>query len=685
MGRQARPRRRRRALIIAVTFILSMAVGAMAGVVAGYFRSVPSLDEVNFDPKLTTYIYDVKGRVIARLFTENRVPVRLHEIPEIVRLAFIAAEDDDFYNHHGIDFMGIARALWVNLRAGGIEQGGSTITQQLAKLSFLTNDRTWSRKIKELLWSIQIERKYTKDEILESYLNIVYFGHGTYGVEAAAQLFFQKHIGEVNLPEAALLAGVVNGPGYFSPFYDMEAATRRRNLVLRRMRDLGYISQAEYDQAVSTPIEVKDGRPTQRVAPYFVTYVREQLLSRYGSQMVYSGGLRVYTTLDLDMQEAAEKAIEAMVPVQETDANGLAQPQAALVSIDAHYGYIRAMVGGRGGDQFNRAVQATRQPGSAMKPFVFAAAIDSKRYTPAHIMVDEPTTFTLITGETWTPRNYTPTHSGPMSLRTALENSINVIAAKLIDEIGPQAAVDYAKRLGITTLQESGRLNDVTLAFSLGGLTRGVTLLEMATAYAVFANGGIKATPIAILRVEGPDGTVIDEFRPERRLVLSPETSYIMTDMMRGVIERGTGVGANIGRPAAGKTGTTSSFTDAWFVGYTPSLVTAVWIGNDNNDPMIYPGRQIGSATATRTWAAYMREVVKGTSVEEFSRPSGIVGPIAIDATNGKLVDESCTAVPMDERVYEIFIEGTQPTELSERCSTLFNLPSIFRRFLSSP
>src|SRR5690606_37098835 len=268
LGRQARPRPRRRAFIIIFAFTISIAIGAMAGVVAGYFRSVPPLDEVNFDPKLTTYIYDVKGRVIARLFTENRIPVRLHEIPEVVRLAFIAAEDSDFYQHHGIDFFGIARAALVNLRAGAIEQGGSTITQQLAKLAFLTNDRTWSRKFKELLLAIQIERKYTKDEILESYLNVVYFGHGAYGVEAASQIFFQKSVSEVNLHEAALLAAVVNGPGYYSPFYDMEAATRRRNLVLRRMLDLGFIDQAAYDEAVSSPIELKDGRRQQTIAPH---------------------------------------------------------------------------------------------------------------------------------------------------------------------------------------------------------------------------------------------------------------------------------------------------------------------------------------------------------------------------------------------------------------------------------
>ena len=327
-----------------------------------------------------------------------------------------------------------------------------------------------------------------------------------------------------------------------------------------------------------------------------------------------------------------------MVPVQETDDNGLDQPQAALVSIDAHYGYIRAMVGGRGNDQFNRAVQATRQPGSAMKPFVYAAAIDSKRYTPAHVMVDEATTFTLVTGETWTPRNYTPTHDGPMSLRTALENSTNVIAAKLIDEIGPRTAVDYAKRLGITTLQETGRLNDVTLSFSLGGLTRGVTPLEMATAYGVFANGESSTTPLPFSGSTGQTGQY-RRVSPRAPARSQPGDQLHHDRYDAGRHRAGTGSApTSAGRPPE-RRARPLDFTDAWFVGYTPSLVTAVWIGNDNNDRWSIPSVR-SAAARRRTWRAYMTEVLPGTPVEEFSRPGGIVGPLAIDVTNGKLVGD---------------------------------------------
>lgn len=674
--------RKRRALLIASVCLLSVFVGAMAGALAAYLRSAPDLDEVAFDPNLTTYLYDVNGELLARFYTENRIPVKLRDIPLIVQQAFIAAEDGDFYNHHGIDFSGIARAAIANLTPGGRLQGGSTITQQLAKLAFLTNERTWSRKLRELLWAIQIERKYTKEEILEAYLNIVYFGHGTYGVEAAAQLFLGKPISEVNSPEeAALLAGIVNGPGFYSPYYDIEASRDRRNLVLRRMYEMGFISEREYNLGRQRPVEVVESRRQQSKAPHFVEYVRRLLLERYGSEMLYKGGLRVYTTLDLNMQRMAEEAVREWVPAQETDDQGLTQPQVALVAIDAHYGFIRAMVGGRENDHFNRAVQARRQPGSAMKPFVYAAAIDSKRYTAADVFADEPTEFHLVTGEVWAPQNYDQTFAGPITLREALEQSSNVVAAKLINQITPRTAVDYAKRLGITTLVESGRRNDVTLAFALGGLTNGVTPLEMVRAYAVFANGGILVEPIAILRVERADGTVLEEFRPQRRLVLSPETAYIITDMLRGVVERGTGIGANLGRPAAGKTGTTSDFTDAWFVGYTPSLVAAVWIGNDSNKPMVYPNLRIGSALASRTWRGFMERVLRGTEIEDFARPSGIVGPLLIDKETGGLVTDSCRSVPSEDRVYEIFIEGTEPKEVSERCSSLFTPPPGFFRW----
>ncbi len=685
MARRNRPSNKRRTLLIVAVCTASVFVGAVAGALTAYLRSAPDLDDVAFDPNLTTYIYDVNGELLARFYTENRIPVRLRDIPEIVQQAFIAAEDGDFYKHHGVDFSGIARAAIANLTPGGRLQGGSTITQQLAKLAFLTNERTWSRKLRELLWAIQIERKYTKEEILEAYLNIVYFGHGTYGVEAAAQLFLGKSISAVQDPaEAALLAGIVNGPGFYSPLYDIEAATNRRNLVLRRMHTLGFITENQYNIARQKPVEVVEKRVTQTKAPHFVEYVRRFLLERYGSEMLYTGGLRVYTTLDLEMQRKAEEAIQEWVPVMEVDDQGLSQPQVALVAIDAHYGYVRAMVGGRNNDHFNRAVQARRQPGSAMKPFVYVAAIDSKRFTTADVFVDEPTEFQTVTGEIWAPQNYDETFAGPLTLREALEGSVNVVAAKLIAEIGPQAAVNYAKRLGITTLVESGRRNDVTLAFALGGLTNGVSPLEMARAYAVFANGGILVEPIAILRVERADGTVLEEFRPHRRLVLSPEAAYIMTDMLRGVVERGTGIGANLGRPAAGKTGTTSEFTDAWFVGYTPSLVAAVWIGNDSNKPMVYPNMRIGSALASRTWKGFMERVLRGTEVEDFARPAGIVGPLLIDKETGGLVNDSCRSVPLEDRVFEIFIEGTEPTQISERCSSLFTPPPGFFRLPGS-
>lgn len=684
MGKKERPRRRGRKFIIAVVFIAFVIVGAIAGALAAYLQSAPSLDEVTFAPQMTTYVYDANGDVLARFYRENRTHVDLEDVPQVIINAFLAAEDGDFYKHHGIDFSAIARAVIVNLKPGSSLQGGSTITQQVARLAFLTLDRTWSRKLKELLWAIQIERKYTKDEIMEAYLNIQYFGHSAYGIQAAAQTYFSKDVSEVNLPEAAMLAGVVNGPGYFSPFYDMEAATNRRNWVLKRMYDSGFISQAEYMAAVQTPIEVKDGRTRNARAPYFVEYVRQQLLERYGEGQLYGGGLRVYTTLDPKLQKAAEDAIAAWVPAKSVDDQGLTQPQAALVALDTQYGYIRAMVGGRGSDHFNRAVQATRQPGSAMKPFVYAAAIDSLQYTPVDKLVDEPTTFTLVTGERWTPTNYDGTHLGEITLRHALEDSVNVVAAKVINEIGPATVIGYAKRMGITTLVEQGRLNDNTLALALGGLTRGVTPLEIARAYAVFANGGIRVEPMAILRVEDKDGHVIDEFRPNRSLALAPETSYIMTDMLRGVIERGTGVGANIGRPAAGKTGTTSDFTDAWFVGYTPELAAAVWIGNDNNRPMIYPDQRIGSGIAARAWGAFMRDALADAPVTDFAVPPGIAGPFTIDRETGGLVDDSCRNVPLEDRLYnELFIEGTEPKNISPRCSSLFTPPpGLFRRLL---
>lgn len=666
------PSRLRAFLWLVMVFFVSVFIGGVAGAVAGYLKSAPALEDVIFNPELTTYIYDREGRPIARFFREHRIPVRLEDIPWTLRAAVIAVEDHRFYEHRGLDFIGIARALWVDLRGTGGLQGASTITQQLARNAFLTHDRTIARKLQEVLWAIQIERKYTKDEILETYLNEVYFGHGAYGVEAASRVYFGKSVRELDLAESALIAGLLRGPGYYSPRRDMEAALRRRAIVLNRMVEVGYITEEEARQAREQPIILGEDNQPRNVAPHFVSYVLRELLDLYGDEMVYGGGLHVYTTLDLDLQAKAEAALESspFLNAVTTVSGDLRQPQAALISIDPRDGSILAMVGGRDRDHFNRAVQALRQPGSAFKPFVYVAAIE-KGLTPATVRVDEPFRWEdPHTGSVWEPRNYSRTFLGPVTLRTALEQSINVIAVRLLHEdVSVRDVIRYARRLGITTLVEQGARNDLNLALSLGGLTRGVRLIEMAQAFGVFANQGIRVQTRAITRVLGPDGRVIDEFRPIEEAVLSEQTAYIMTDMLRGVIERGTGRRAQIGRPAAGKTGTSQDFTNAWFVGYTPEMVTAVWIGNDlQSEPMTYPGYgNIGSALPAEIWGRYMRAALEGRPVTNFAKPSGLVEGISIDTLTGLRVSDNCN-IPLSQIRQEVFIAGTEPLETSPRC-----------------
>jgi len=488
-------RRPMRFSVILGVFLISILIGGAAGMVAGYLRSAPTLDQVVFDQELTTYIYDIQGRVIARLYRENRIPVRLEQMPRHLRDAIIAIEDSRFYEHFGVDLRAILRAVVADIRRffgdDRYLQGGSTITQQLAKNAFLTHERTLSRKLQEALWAIQIERKYSKAEILETYLNEIYLGPGVYGVEAASQYYFGKSVSQLTLAESALLAGLAQNPGLYSPFRDPEAAKRRRNIVLTRMEELGMITPAEAQAARNEPITVTQSNQQRNLAPHFVNYVIQRLLELDGidANTIYAGGLHVYTTLDLDMQRAAEEAIRQafsdptslLARVSVTDANGLDQPQVSLIALDPHTGHIKAMIGGRNRDEFNRAVQARRQPGSAIKPFIYAAALE-KGLTPATIRVDEPFTWTNPqTGEVWQPQNFSRTFAGPVTLRRALEESINIVAIKLLAEDVPvRSVIELATRMGITTLQTSGPRNDVNLAFALGGLTNGVRPIEMA-------------------------------------------------------------------------------------------------------------------------------------------------------------------------------------------------------------
>ena len=647
----------KRALLGLFILIICIGFGTAFGIFAGALSTAPTLDDIEFNPNKTTYIYDINGKVITRLYKENRIPVSLEEIPDDLQKAVIAIEDDHFYEHHGINYRSVARAIYVDLRERRKAQGFSTITMQLARNAFLSQEKTFTRKLNEIIWTIQIERKFTKEEILERYLNEVYFGHSAYGVEAAAQTYFGKSVKDLNLPENALLAGIIQIPGVHSPYINLENAYKRRAIVLNRMQELNMITEETAEQAKATEIQLAGLKPRETKAPYFTDYILKDLLAKYGEEQVYGGGLKVYTTLDLTLQELAEKTLIAPLPEVYEEGSEIAQPQGALVSIEPSTGQIKAMVGGRGNDKFNRAVQAKRQPGSAMKPFIYVAAID-RGFTPATIVEDTPVEYSLPEGEVWAPNNYDKQYRGPVTLRKAVEDSLNIPAVKMLEQVGVRTVVGYAKKMGITTLIERGEKNDFNLALALGGLTDGVTPLEMTSAFAILANQGIWVEPMAILRVVDANGHVLEERTPKRSIVLSEATSFLVTDMLRGVVERGTGRGANIGRPAAGKTGTTDDFTNAWFIGFTPELATGIYIGNDKQSaPLIFDGAKWGSGRATAIWRQYMSQAMAGKPIKDFPRPDNI-STTTICVESGQLASEFCPEVRT-----EIFIAGTEPND----------------------
>ncbi len=659
----------RRIMLFMFVIVVSIVLGGTFGVLTAYFRTTPDLADVRIHQNFTTHIFDVNGRLITDLFREHRVPVSIHDVPQHVRQAVIAIEDDRFYEHHGVNFYAFGRAIIVNLREQRFAQGGGTITMQLARNVFLTQDKTIVRKLEEFLWAWQIERKYSKEEILEAYLNEVHVGHGANGVEAAAQLYFGRSVNQLTLSEAAMIAGVIRWPVRYSPFNNPDIAVERRDFVLSRMQELGYITPQEAQQARAEELNLatRTGRVVN--APYFVDYIISELTPVFGEDRIFGGGLRIHTTLDLDMQKAAEEHLVNGLPRGGTDANGLLQPQGALITLDPRSGQIRSMVGGRGDDKFNRAVQALRSPGSAIKIFPYTAAID-KGITAADVYVDEPTEFVLSTGQRWSPQNYSGNFLGTMTIREAVERSNNIIAVKVVQELGYQTILDYGKRMGISTFVEQGRTNDLGLSpLALGGLTRGISPLELAAAYGILANQGIYVKPTAVLRVEDAFGNVLYRHQPQQTVVLNETTAYLMTDMLRGVIERGTGTNARIGRPAAGKTGTHQNYQDAWFVGYTPELVTAVWFGADIQERMVYSGVRYGSWNAATIWGHYMREVTRDLPASDFAKPDGLVENVSIDIKTGLLVPNNCN-LPQDEVRLETFIRGTEPTAYSPRCST---------------
>lgn len=615
-------------MALLVAALVLVAVGVTGCVVLNRVAgSLPDPTKPLKGTDLTTRIVDRNGATITDLFADqNRQLVALSDIPSTMREAVISTEDQRYYEHPGVDLLGLARAVVVDIRAGAKVQGGSTITQQYVKQAFVGDETSLRRKVSEALLAYRLEQQYSKDQILAMYLNTIYFGHGSYGIQTAAKTYFGKSVQQLSLTESAMLAGVIKSPARYSPYLDPTAAKLRRDTVLGQMRDQGYIDQAAYAAAVAAPVKTVGLKRGSAVAPYFVEYLKDQLVKLYGEDMVYRGGLKITTTLDLKMQTAAEAAVAKWLDRKN-------DPSASVVAIDPKTGQIMAMVGGRdfATQQYNVAVQGHRQSGSSFKPFVLVAALVAG-VSPEKAYKADSIKLRIPGGQTWSvagERGY----KGLMRLRVATWHSINPVFAQLVLEVGPDAVVNTARDMGVKT-----KITPVP-AVALGGMAEGVTPLEMASAYGTLAAGGMHAEPIGILKVTDKDGKDLFVAKTTAKRAIDAAIAYLTTDILRGVIQKGTGTAAAIGRPAAGKTGTTQNNADAWFVGYTPGLATAVWVGYpESQRPMdsVHGIKVTGGSFPARIWSSFMKSALAKTPVTQFPRPSGLVdAKICLDSGGG--------------------------------------------------
>lgn len=683
-GRNSRKNRRLLLLLVPVLLLAALA-GTAVGLVADALRTLPVVAGKAPAAQLSSRIYDKDGHEVTKIYdTENRIAIDIDKVPKHVQDAFIAVEDRNFWRHFGLDIKGIARAVYNDLRNRPL-QGASTITQQLARNAFpIGNERSLRRKLQEAILALELERRYTKKEILEMYLNRILFGRDAYGIEAAARTYFNKPAEKLTLAEGALLAGLPQAPNDYEPIGHPERAVKRRNLVLSLMAENGFITAEEAEKARQEPLKLNPGeqkwRSAQYPAPHFVDYVLAHLLKKYPPELVYQGGLKIYTTLDRRIQEAAEKAVQKHLDKEFPLEKDKDAPQAALVVIDPWTGYLRAIVGGRDHKrvlELNRAWYnpdancCVRQPGSAFKPLaVYAPALATKKHTAASVWDDS-----LKSYKNWQPKNYDRKYRGLTTMREAVRRSANTVAVRVLENIGPAAGVAFAQKLGITTLVTDGSANDLNLATALGGLTRGVSVMEMAQAYAAFANGGQRVEPLAILRVVDASGNVLEENKPHLERAMSPEVAYIMADMLRSVVEPqpnggwienwGTGKEALVPNwPTAGKTGTTSDNKDVWFVGFTPKYAAAVWIGRDNPKKAASLPASIsgGGKHPARIFRDTMVAAHKGLQPEGFLKPRGIVTR-TVSVKSGKLAGPD---TPPEWARREIFIAGTEPKTLDD-------------------
>jgi penicillin-binding protein 1A len=583
-----------------VSCLLAVVVGCLSGVVYWTLSDLPEVRSLEgYSPQDATRVYSSDGKLLAEFFVERRNYLPHYAIPDRVKQAFIAIEDQRFYSHPGVDVVGIMRALYRDIMAKNIVEGGSTITQQLAKMLFLKPEKSVRRKIKEAIISVQIEKRYTKDEILGMYLNQAYFGARAYGIEAAAQTYFGKPVSRLSLGEVSLLAALPKAPNMYSPFKRPEKASARKLIVLAKMRENGVISQTEYELAKNEPLPTK---PHHRAyeAPYFVELLRQHLESRFGEEM-YTSGLRVHSTIDYRMQKIAEESVQHGIAAIEKRAKPAIQ--AALVAIDLKTGHIRALVGGNDfwESQFNRATMALRQAGSAFKPFVYATALEQGIDSNDKIL-DSPISFSGAKPHSvWSPKNYDNTYHGYVSLKTALALSLNTATIRLAHGVGLANVISVARRCGIKSRLEP------YLPTALGASD--VTPLEITRAYAAFATGR-RIDPLTYERIENRDGVPIEETTVKADEVLSTESVQRMKELLRAVIETGTATKAReIKRPVYGKTGTTNDFSDAWFVGFDDRLVVGVWVGRDNHKP-IGP-KEAGARAALPIWIEFMTGIAQ--------------------------------------------------------------------------
>ncbi|PIQ94442.1 MAG: penicillin-binding protein [Nitrospirae bacterium CG_4_10_14_0_8_um_filter_41_23] len=751
--------------LIIIFTVFSIIVGTFTGGYLAISRGIPSIEEMKqYKPETGTKIYADDDVLIGELKVEKGIFVPINKIPEHMINSVIAVEDSRFWRHKGIDYLAIARAVIKDILYVGLKEGGSTITQQLAKVMFLTPEKTLKRKLREAALAIKIEKSLDKKEILELYLNKIYFGHGAYGVEMASRIYFGKSVKDITLPEAALIAGLIKAPSLYSPYNDLTKAKERQQIVLSRMEEEGFIKMSEKDDALKQPVYLSSMRKGIEANNYFIEYVRKYLEEKYGEETVYKEGLKVYTTLDRKAQLSGAKALQeglkeldkrrgwrgplehkkdidieremkskefttSVVTTPGYSASGLVlkvsntealiktrgimgklsigdarwasnviglkkgtgkvlkdfkltqilkpgdivkvsiksirgsdvrlsleqepEVEGALVALEPDTGFIRAIVGGYDfvKSDFNRALYAKRQPGSAFKPIIYAAALDHG-FTPASTIVDEPITYHGGPKGEWSPENYDHKFYGPTRLREALTYSRNVVTVKLVEALGVNNVIDFARTIGI----QGDIPTDLTLA--LGSLS--ISPLDLALCYTVFASNGMKVKPVAIKYITDSRGRVLESNEPEAEEVISPQTAFLITSMMEDVVRNGTGWRAKaLGRPVAGKTGTTNEYRDAWFVGYTPDLVSAVWVGFDDMRPLGH--LETGARAASPIWVSFMKDFLSG-EIEDFTVPEGIVS-YTIDPATGLLSKDESIGVK------EYFEEGTEPKKFAPSTS----------------